>query len=87
MYPKFYGKDRQESTNVSKSQRFFLDQAFRMAYGRTIYLDQAGSPGFYIAETPEGSLDLAYERNVAKMYLEFADGWSLNHNYIKFEQL
>ena len=28
---------------------------------------------FYIVETPEGSLDLAYEQNVADMYLDFRD--------------
>ncbi len=72
MYPKFYGKDREQSNNVSESQRFFLDQAFRMAL-IDLFVMSTGSPTFYIAETPEGSLDLAYERNVATMYLEFAN--------------
>ena len=72
MYPKFNEKDRQQSTNVSESQRFFLDQAFRMALIE-LFTSVSGSPTFYIAETPEGSLDLAYERNVANMYLEFSN--------------
>lgn len=72
MYPRFNDKDRQQSTNVSESQRFFLDQAFRMALIE-LFTQKQGAPTFYIAETPEGSLDLAYERNVANMYLEFSN--------------
>jgi uncharacterized membrane protein len=71
MYPRFNDKDRELSTSVSESQKFFLDQAFRMALIE-LFTRMTGSPAFYIAETPEGSLDLAYERNVANMYLEFA---------------
>lgn len=78
MYPRFLGKDRVQSTNVSESQRFFLDQAFRMALIE-LFVRSTGLPTFYIAETPEGSLDLAYERNVANMYLEFA---SAGHSII-----
>lgn len=39
----------------------------------TWFTQSANQPTFYIVETPEGSLDLAYERNVADMYIEFGD--------------
>ena len=42
----------------------------------TWYSQKYQHPTFYIVETPEGSLDLAYERNVADMYIEFG-----NHNH------
>lgn len=71
MYPRFYDKDRVSMAQVSESQRFFLDQAFRMAL-ITWYAQSTNLPAFYIIETPEGSLDLAYERNVADMYVEFS---------------
>jgi hypothetical protein len=78
MYPRFYEEDREQMAEVSESQRFFLDQAFRMAL-ITWFLETTGQPTFYIVETPEGSLDLAYERNVADMYLEFS---SYGHSII-----
>jgi hypothetical protein len=72
VYPRFYGKERGSMSQVSESQRFFLDQAFRMAL-ITWFAERTGQLAFYIVETPEGSLDLAYERNVADMYTEFSD--------------
>lgn len=78
MYPRFYGKDRSLATHVSESQRFFLDQAFRMAFINW-FTQKEGAVSFFIVETPEGSLDLAYERNVADMYTEFA---SYDHTII-----
>lgn len=71
MYPSFNEKDRSEMEQVSESQRFFLDQAFRMAL-ITWFTQHCDQPTFYIIETPEGSLDLAYEMNVAEMYVEFS---------------
>ena len=70
MYPRFHDKDREEMTQVSESQRFFLDQAFRMALVNW-FTRSTDQPTFFVVETPEGSLDLAYERNVADMYIEF----------------
>jgi len=78
MYPRFNNKERKETIHVSESQRFFLDQAFRMAL-ITWFIKQNQEATFYIIETPEGSLDLAYERNVAEMYSEFA---SYGHSII-----
>jgi len=71
MFPRFFDKERPSLTQVSESQRFFIDQAFRMAL--ITWFGQLNSgETFCIVETPEGSLDLAYEQNVAKMYLKFA---------------
>jgi DNA repair exonuclease SbcCD ATPase subunit len=72
MFPRFYGKERAYINQVSESQRFFIDQAFRMAL-ITWFSESTGQSTFCIVETPEGSLDLAYERNVADMYAEFAN--------------
>lgn len=71
MFPRFLNKERPNMTQVSESQRFFMDQAFRMALISWFAQSNTGET-FCIVETPEGSLDLAYEENVAKMYLEFA---------------
>jgi hypothetical protein len=71
MYPRFLDKERPTMNQVSESQRFFIDQAFRMALISWFAQSNTGET-FCIVETPEGSLDLAYEENVAKMYLEFA---------------
>lgn len=72
MYPRFGGKDRNDISEVSESQRFFIDQAFRMALITLFSKLNRGTTTFFVVETPEGSLDLAYERNVAEMYLDFA---------------
>jgi hypothetical protein len=73
MYPRFNEKDRSFMFEVSESQRFFIDQAFRMALITLFSTQGQENPTFFIVETPEGSLDLAYERNVAQMYLNFAE--------------
>jgi hypothetical protein len=72
MFPRFGGKERTNISEVSESQRFFIDQAFRMALITLFSNLNRGTTTFFIVETPEGSLDLAYERNVAQMYLDFA---------------
>lgn len=72
MHPRFNGHERHSITEVSESQQFFLEQAFRMAL-ITWFTQETSSPTFFIVETPEGSLDLAYERNVADMYYAFAE--------------
>jgi DNA repair exonuclease SbcCD ATPase subunit len=72
MYPRFLEKERANIHQVSESQRFFIDQAFRMAL-ISWFAESRGQLTFCIVETPEGSLDLAYEKNVADMYLAFAN--------------
>lgn len=71
MHPRFNAKERRNPTEVSESQRFFLDQAFRMAL-ITWFHSQSKYPVLYLVETPEGSLDIAYEKNVADMYILFS---------------
>jgi DNA repair exonuclease SbcCD ATPase subunit len=71
MFPRFLDKERANLDQVSESQRFFIDQAFRMAL-ISWFAELDSQSTFCIVETPEGSLDLAYEQNVADMYLEFA---------------
>ncbi len=78
VYPRFNDEGREEMEQVSESQRFFLDQAFRMAL-ITWFTQSTDQPTFFVVETPEGSLDLAYERNVADMYIEFS---SYGHSII-----
>ncbi len=71
--PKIDGVDRQNIWSVSESQRFFLDQAFRMAIIDYLHDNIEGFQTFFITETPEGSLDIAYEDQVAKMFILFSE--------------
>lgn len=77
--PKIDGTDRQNIWSVSESQRFFLDQAFRMAIIEYLQDNIPGFQTFFITETPEGSLDVAYEDQVANMFLLFSKS---NNNII-----
>ncbi|MEW9938700.1 AAA family ATPase [Clostridium butyricum] len=70
---------RQNPDAVSESQRFFLDQAFRMAIINFMQDNIDNFSTFFITETPEGSLDLIYEAQVANMFLKFA---KTNNNII-----
>jgi DNA repair exonuclease SbcCD ATPase subunit len=70
--PKIDGIDRQNIWSVSESQRFFLDQAFRMAIIEYLQDNLPDFQTFFITETPEGSLDVAYEDQVANMFLLFS---------------
>ncbi|MCD6050748.1 MAG: chromosome segregation ATPase-like protein, partial [Verrucomicrobia bacterium] len=79
MHPRFNDKERSNLHEVSESQRFFIDQAFRMALISLFSELNNHNETFFIVETPEGSLDLAYERNVAEMYLDFA---KFNHSIV-----
>ena len=63
------GSARTESTQLSESQRFFLDIALRMAL--VIYLSKKNRPGTLLIDTPEGSLDIAYESRVGQMFAKF----------------
>lgn len=70
--PRISGSIREGTTSVSESQRFFLDQAFRMAIIDYLQNTIPGFETFFITETPEGSLDIVYESQVAAMFLLFA---------------
>ncbi|MBR9702280.1 hypothetical protein GOV13_05160, partial [Candidatus Pacearchaeota archaeon] len=69
-FPIFNNKVREKPSSVSDSQRLFLDHAFRMAI-ISIYKEATKGCVFYIAETPEGTLDLAYLNRVGEMFAEF----------------
>lgn len=60
---------RTEFHQLSESQRFFLDIALRMSL--TIYMSQQGQEGAMYIDTPEGSLDIAYESRAGKMFADF----------------
>jgi len=67
---------RTESHKLSESQRFFLDIALRMALA--IYLSTLDNEATLFIDTPEGSLDIAYENRVGKMFAEFINSYSQN---------
>jgi hypothetical protein len=71
--PKVSGIERGDIYSVSESQRFFLDQAFRMAIIDFLQNKIENFETFFITETPEGSLDMAYEDQVANMFILFAE--------------
>ena len=67
---------RRADYQLSESQRFFIDIALRMAFAKFASPDGAGAP-LYI-DTPEGSLDLAYEAQAGQMLARFAhDGHNI----------
>ncbi len=67
---------RTDSFQLSESQRFFLDIALRMALA--IYLSTSDNPATMLIDTPEGSLDIAYENRVGRMFADFVDKYSQN---------
>jgi DNA repair exonuclease SbcCD ATPase subunit len=64
------GTTRRYEHNLSESQRFFLDIALRMALIEQIVCSP-GVGSIYI-DTPEGSLDIAYEKRAGDMLAMFA---------------
>jgi DNA repair exonuclease SbcCD ATPase subunit len=62
---------RPDSFQLSESQRFFLDIALRMAFA--IYLSTPNNPVSMLIDTPEGSLDIAYENRVGIMFADFVN--------------
>ena len=70
--PEINGQIRKDIWSVSESQRFFIDQAFRMAIIDYLQSNIIGFSTFFITETPEGSLDIAYESQVAMMFKIFS---------------
>ena len=71
--PEINGQVRKDIWSVSESQRFFVDQAFRMAIIDYLQSNIEGFSTFFITETPEGSLDIAYESQVAAMFKIFSE--------------
>ena len=64
-------KPRRKHHQLSESQRFFVDIALRMAITRFI---SARETGTFLIDTPEGSLDIAYESRAGKMFAQFIEG-------------
>ena len=67
------GTARTESHQLSESQRFFLDIALRMAL--VVFLSKKAT---MLIDTPEGSLDIAYENRVGKMFADFVTKYNQN---------
>jgi DNA repair exonuclease SbcCD ATPase subunit len=63
------GARRRGEHQLSQSQRFFLDIALRMALARFMSTDRSAAPLFI--DTPEGSLDIAYEARAGQMFAAF----------------
>jgi hypothetical protein len=63
------GTLRSRSDEVSESQRFFIDIALRMALSEFM----ANGPATILIDTPEGSLDIAYEARAGAMFSKFAE--------------
>ncbi|MBE9917853.1 AAA family ATPase [Paenibacillus donghaensis] len=65
--PVIKNKPRTDPLELSESQRFFTDQAFRMSLLRYFYT----APSFFVCETPDSSLDISYEANAAEIFLKY----------------
>lgn len=76
LYFELMGTARTESFQVSESQRFFLDIALRMALAT--YLSKENNEATMLIDTPEGSLDIAYESRVGKMFADFVVDYNQN---------
>lgn len=68
----FQGSQRATPDALSESQRFFMDIALRMALARK--MSSAANPATLYIDTPEGSLDIAYEGRAGRMFGLFAEG-------------
>ena len=64
------GKSRREQYQLSESQRFFVDIALRMAI--MTFVSSEGT-GTLLVDTPEGSLDIAYESRAGEMFARFVE--------------
>lgn len=65
------GETRREHFQLSESQKYFIDIALRMALIQTMIEDES-RPCFFV-DTPEGSLDIAYESRAGEMLSDFAE--------------
>ncbi len=63
---------RREQHQLSESQRFFVDIALRMAMAQ--FMSDEKSPAALLIDTPEGSLDIAYESRAGEMFAQFVKG-------------
>lgn len=63
------GQIRRQAHQLSESQRFFLDIALRMALAQ--YCSEKNSTATLFIDTPEGSLDIAYEARAGMMFGDF----------------
>jgi DNA repair exonuclease SbcCD ATPase subunit len=63
------GDTRDAQYQLSESQRFFIDIALRMALSQLIS-SEGGAAQLFI-DTPEGSLDIAYEDRAGEMFSDF----------------
>lgn len=67
---------RRQFHQLSESQRFFIDMALRMALIK--YMSALDSKGTFYVDTPEGSLDIAYESRAGDMFARFVhDGFGI----------
>ena len=62
--------NRDNEFELSESQRFFIDIALRMAIV-TFVCTKTGASTSMLVDTPEGSLDIAYETNAGSMFYEY----------------
>lgn len=63
------GNARRKQSQLSESQRFFVDIALRMALAQ--HVSDPESPATLFIDTPEGSLDIAYEDRAGQMFADF----------------
>lgn len=63
------GSMRRQTYQLSESQRFFLDIALRMALAQ--YMSHSDGKACLLIDTPEGSLDIAYESRAGQMFARF----------------
>lgn len=66
---KIKGAVRREIHQLSESQRFFVDIALRMAFAH--FMSQPDGKASLFIDTPEGSLDIAYENRAGDMLAQF----------------
>jgi DNA repair exonuclease SbcCD ATPase subunit len=62
---------RRSQHQLSESQRFFVDIALRMALAQHMSHEE-GKASLFV-DTPEGSLDIAYESRAGEMFAKFAE--------------
>ena len=69
------GRARRRQFQLSESQRFFVDIALRMAI---VTFSASDGKGILLVDTPEGSLDIAYESRAGEMFARFVgNGYQL----------
>ena len=68
------GSDRRSRYQLSESQQYFLDIALRFS----LIENTLSKDAFMLIDTPEGSLDVAYESRAGKMFADFVSkGYSV----------